>query len=69
MMGDSGRILIGRQRICEYLVIGKKKFYDLVQKGMPAFQDKDLGKWVSHEAELDNYFLNRMKKTMNKKPP
>lgn len=53
------KILITRQAICEYLQVGKKQFYELIDEGLPAVRVK--GKWVSHTALIDDYFLEIIK--------
>ena len=49
------KILIGRNKICEHLEIGKDVFYSLVDEGLPARQLKS-GRWVAHIGVIEAWF-------------
>ena len=51
---ETSNVLIGRERICAYLNIGRKMFRKLVDKGMPA--QKIAGRWMAHKEVLDDFF-------------
>jgi len=50
----NSNVLIGKEKICAYLDIGKKTFRKLINEGMPA--RKKAGRWVAHKQILDEYF-------------
>ena len=54
MAMTTSNVLIGKEKICAYLDIGKKTFRKLVADGMPA--RKKAGRWVAHKEILDDYF-------------
>lgn len=49
-----GKILIGRQTICDHLGISKTTFYRLMEEGLPV---KNINKCLcSHSDNLDDFF-------------
>lgn len=48
------KALIGRKAICDYLGIGKQKFYSLVKDDMPVRMVG--GYWTGHKDELNGFF-------------
>lgn len=48
------KALIGRDRICQYLRIGRTVFQKLQEQGLPA--QKREGVWAAHADELDDWF-------------
>jgi hypothetical protein len=49
-----GRLLIGKERIREYLGIGEPAFYDFVKMGMPARVINN--RWYAHSDNIDVFF-------------
>lgn len=56
-MGES-KVLIGREKICQYLGIGKEAFYKLIRDGMPAKKRGD--RWVAHVDLVEEYFKKEL---------
>ncbi len=52
-LSKDSKALIGRGRICEYQGIGKKRFYTMVEAGLPA--RKIDGIWMAHADVRDEY--------------
>ena len=47
-------LLIGRQKICEFLKIGKNEFYDFIYAGAPIIKfGKNNRRWMAHCDALD----------------
>lgn len=49
-----GRLLIGKERIREYLGIGEPAFYDFIKMGMPAQVISK--RWYAHSDNIDEFF-------------
>ncbi len=49
-----GKLLIGKQRIMEYLSIGAPAFYDFIKMGMPARVIHN--RWYAHTDNIDLFF-------------
>ena len=63
-MKDESKALIGRERICKFLEIGKQAFYDLVDEGLPVV--KRGKRWSGHKDDLNEFF--RFKEEREKHP-
>lgn len=50
----TGKLLIGKQRIMEYLSIGAPSFYEFVKMGMPARVIHN--RWYAHTENIDLFF-------------
>ena len=57
---DKTKALLSRAHICQYLEIGKNRFYALVKDGLPV--RKRGGGWTGYPEELDEYFRYKGKK-------
>jgi hypothetical protein len=51
---NSGRLLIGKKDITEYLQIGGPMFYEFIKMGMPARVINN--RWYAHSDNIDLFF-------------
>lgn len=66
-MKKDSKALTCRQDICDFLGIGKDKFYSFLKDGLPV--KKAGGSWIGHKDELNAWFLvNENLKITLKKP-
>jgi hypothetical protein len=55
---DGLKLLVGKEKICGYIGVGKSSFHKLVKEGLPAVFDN--GRWLSYTDLIDKYFIKKI---------